>query len=60
VVRVQPNPSLHPKCYGGLRPPPHSGELKRWAEYQYQAGMRRLIRFATIDRLERCTAKPQR
>jgi hypothetical protein len=24
-----PNPSLHPKCYGGLRPLAHSGELKR-------------------------------
>jgi quercetin dioxygenase-like cupin family protein len=24
-----PNPSLHPKCYSGLRPLPHSGELKR-------------------------------
>jgi hypothetical protein len=26
---VLPNPSLHPKCYSGLRPLPHSGELKR-------------------------------
>jgi hypothetical protein len=26
---VRPNPSLHPKCYSGLRPLPHSGELKR-------------------------------
>jgi hypothetical protein len=26
---AQPNPSLHPKCYSGLRPLPHSGELKR-------------------------------
>ena len=24
-----PNPSLHPKCYSGLRPLAHSGELKR-------------------------------
>src|SRR5204862_8344247 len=28
-LRVRPNPSLHPKCYSGLRPLPHSGELKR-------------------------------
>jgi hypothetical protein len=26
---VLPNPSLHPKCYSGLRPLAHSGELKR-------------------------------
>jgi hypothetical protein len=26
---VLPNPSLHPKCYSGLRPLPPSGELKR-------------------------------
>ena len=26
---VRPNPSLHPKCYSGLRPLPPSGELKR-------------------------------
>jgi hypothetical protein len=26
---VRANPSLHPKCYSGLRPPAHSGELKR-------------------------------
>jgi hypothetical protein len=24
-----PNPSLHRKCYSGLRPLPHSGKLKR-------------------------------
>src|SRR4029079_13470819 len=29
--RVPPNPSLHPKCYSGLRSLPHSGELKRSA-----------------------------
>jgi len=28
-----PNPSLHRKCYSGLRPLPHSGELKRWAQW---------------------------
>jgi hypothetical protein len=27
--RMRPNPSLHPKCYSGLRPLPPSGELKR-------------------------------
>jgi hypothetical protein len=26
---MPPNPSLHRKCYSGLRPLPHSGELKR-------------------------------
>ena len=26
---MPPNPSLHPKCYSGLRPPARSGELKR-------------------------------
>jgi hypothetical protein len=26
---MTPNPSLHPKCYSGLRPLAHSGELKR-------------------------------
>jgi len=26
---VQPNPSLHPTCYSGLRPLPQAGELKR-------------------------------
>lgn len=25
------NPSFHPKCYSGLRPLAHSGELKRYA-----------------------------
>jgi hypothetical protein len=30
-LAVLPNPSLHPKCYSGLRPLSHSGELKRWA-----------------------------
>ena len=29
VLRALPNPSLHPKCYSGLRPLSHSGELKR-------------------------------
>jgi hypothetical protein len=30
VLRLpRPNPSLHPKCYSGLHPLPHSGELKR-------------------------------
>lgn len=24
------NPSLHPRCYSGLHPLPHLGELKRW------------------------------
>jgi hypothetical protein len=34
---VRPNPSLHPKCYSGLRPLAHSGELKRWATAEYEA-----------------------
>jgi hypothetical protein len=29
VNGMPPNPSLHPKCYSGLRPLPPSGELKR-------------------------------
>jgi hypothetical protein len=28
-VALPPNPSLHPKCYSGLRTLAHSGELKR-------------------------------
>jgi hypothetical protein len=28
-MRRASNLSLHPKCYSGLRPLPHSGELKR-------------------------------
>jgi 8-oxo-dGTP pyrophosphatase MutT (NUDIX family) len=29
IAKVGPNPSLHPKCYSGLRPLAHSGEHKR-------------------------------
>lgn len=28
-VEMQPNPSLHPTRYSGLRPLPRAGELKR-------------------------------
>ena len=28
-MSIGPNPSLHPKCYSGLAPPAHSGEIKR-------------------------------
>jgi hypothetical protein len=29
ISAVPPNPWLHPTAYGGLRPPPSAGELKR-------------------------------
>jgi hypothetical protein len=29
---VRSNPSLHPTCYSGLRPPPQAGELKRYGD----------------------------
>ncbi len=30
ILRVRPNPSLHPTAYPWLRQPPSAGELKRY------------------------------
>jgi hypothetical protein len=42
---MTPNPSLHPKCYRGLRPLAHSGVLKRWAAvtYRHPSAQRQLL-----------------
>jgi len=50
---ARPNPSLHRKCYSGLRPPPHSGELKRWATAEYEASMRSAVHIGTTEHIER-------
>lgn len=48
---MRASPSLHLTCYGGLRPPPQAGEVKRWADRTMMCYRSRLGGIGLITRL---------